>query len=362
VTEGRRFRRRESDETATPRGGAPVHHPPAAGLPDQADPFGGSVLETGALWRRRYRRQRRGAQWVDPAQSATPPAPADDPAPVVSSPFAERLRAVRVHFLPLPEECVGRYLGGGEEVLYSDHPALAWFLARKALWVLGLAALLAGVIVALLQGWGLMALAFLGAALVVFLALCAQRMSDRYVSYVITNARMIRMSGVLKRLVESIPWVRVTDVHFEQSAVERALGCATLNIESANENTGLRRMSGIADPLEFNHHLTDMVVAKQGASVPLGRKSDYTIMPPPRGLFAFRRKRETRVGSALDVEQPKAEAPEDEAPAERPRRPVPVAPDPALPTDLSNMARVSESEMEADNRRQDTLLGRDAEK
>jgi hypothetical protein len=222
-------------------------------------------------------------------------------------------------------------------------------------------------VVSVRQGWELAAAALPFVALLVLVVLAFQRMADRYTAYVITNARMIRMSGVLNNSVESIPWIRVTDVHFERSFVERLLGCATLNIESANETMGLRRMSGIADPFEFNRNLVDMVVAKQGPSVPLGRRSDYNIMPPARSLFRKRAPRATESQLVVDEPAPAVAADEGEAldateeTAEVGPTPYSgqVVPDPELPTDLSNMDALGRSEMAADRRRQDHLLGRE---
>jgi hypothetical protein len=144
-----------------------------------------------------------------------------------------------------------------------------------------------------------------------------------------------------------------------------------------------------------------MVVAKQGASVPLGRRSDYNILPPPRGVSAFlrRRRHERSSGSNLVVESaaeaadaaadaadaaadaavaadraaagvPTSEVPTAEVPIQpgpvtdtgpRLRRRRQVEADPELPTDLSDMARVGRSQMAADRRRQDDLLGREDE-
>jgi membrane protein YdbS with pleckstrin-like domain len=312
--------------------------------------------------------------------------------------MGNRVRAARKHFLPLPIESVQTHLGGGEEVLHADGPTFAWFLVHRLLYLLLLGVLAVGFGASLRQGWGIGAAVIAAATVIVLLVLYFQRLTDRYTAYIITNARMIRMAGVVKQSVESIPWVRVTDIHFEQSPLERILGYATLHIQSANENTGLAHMSGIGDPEEFNHHLVDMVVAKQGASVPLGRRSDYNVLPPDRGLGAFRRKRRTEKvpGSQLTVEPATAaaEAASDAAeaagdaadaaavaadqagqaaaaatvpagpvtePGSRLRRRRQVEADPALPTDLSDMARVSLSQMEADRLRQDQLLGRDAQ-
>lgn len=253
---------------------------------------------------RRFVRQRR-----PPESPPTPQAP--DPATLSRSPVSERLAAWRRRYFPFPDEVVDDYLGAGEQVLHADHPAFRSFVVSR----LPLFGVLAGSVVlcvaGLVNGWGVLTLVLAALAAIVGLVLVFQRIGDRYTSYVVTNARMIRMSGVVSRSIESIPWVRVTDVGFEQSFVERLLGYATLHIESANETMGLRHMRGIADPVTFNQHLMDMVVSKHGPAAPLGRRSEYNILPEHKSLFGRRRKVEqVRPGGRfLDEEHPHAGTP-----------------------------------------------------
>jgi membrane protein YdbS with pleckstrin-like domain len=371
VTEERRTRRRRSGEAAhSPEAGTSVYHPPSAGLPDQASPGGGSVLDSKPFWRRQDGRKRRRER-ADPAR-------AHEPGPDGRRPVGERAHHARAHFLPLPEETVYRHLGAGERVLHQDSPAFSWFIVSHLLWFLGLALLIGGAIACMLQGWGWATLACIAGALLIVLVLFFIRMEERYTSYVITNARIMRMSGVFNLRVESIPWVRVTDIRFSQDFLERVISVCTLNIDSANETAGLRRMRGIADPEEFTRHLTDMIVAKQGATEPLGRESDYAIMPPDRSWTGFRKKRTGKARSVYVVDPEAANAGEPvveeviveggeevavvseprSAPAAR-RPTVAVEADPELPEDLSDMAKVSRKQMEEDRKRQDMLLGRE---
>ena len=98
------------------------------------------------------------------------------------------------------------------------------------------------------------------------LVLVLRRLGDRYTSYVVTDARIMRIQGVVSRRAHSIPWVRVTDLTIEQSLTGRLFGYATLHIESANEDSGLRDLEGVSDPMQFNQYVVDMVVAKQGTT------------------------------------------------------------------------------------------------
>ena len=377
----------------TPDDGPSVDHPELEGLPDQAPPHEGSVFDSRPFWSGGGRRAStsdsggKSSRW----RKSDPSRPRRGTTRRNSEAAERRTTSARRHFLPMPQETIGRHLGAGEVVLLSDSPAFKWFVASNLLWFLGLAALIAGIFICLLEGWGWAALACFLGVLVVAAILYTLRLTERYTSYVITNARMIRMSGVVSLKVESIPWVRVTDTSFTQDFLERLIGTYTVNIESANETAGLRRMRGIAQHEDFERHMTDMIVAKQGATVPLGRRSDYSVMPPDRSYRGFRgRERDrrkdkgfreesafeheggagataTKVEDTADVgdvvgdesiPMPPAPPPAAADPGPRPL-PDPVEADPALPEDLSNMERVSEKQMEADRKRQDRMLGRD---
>lgn len=348
-----RFRRFRSGEAAgTPDDGEPVDHPPPEGLPDQVAAHRGSVYESHPFGRgepggeARQKRRRPARDRSRPSRGTT------------RRSGEARARTYRRHFLPMPDETLSRHLGAGEQVLLSDSPALAWFVVSAWMWFAGAALLLAGCFISLLQGWWWGALACVAGLLLVALVMYFIRLEERYTAYVITNARMIRMSGVVNLKVESIPWVRVTDISFTQQFLERLVGTYTVNIESANETAGLRRMQGIAQYEDFERHMTDMIVAKQGATTPLGRRSDYAVREPDRSWGGLRRKYKSGHDKTVFEAEPAPEPPA--RPASRPA-PSPVEADPALPQDLSNMERVSEKQMADDRRRQEAMLGRDDE-
>jgi membrane protein YdbS with pleckstrin-like domain len=265
--------------------GRPYHRAGPFPVEKSGDPLGGHPIdEPMRFWWSRRRKPT--------FDDGIPTAPIDDPAPVSRSLLRERVHQSRSRHFPLPDEAVYNYLGSGEQVLHIDHPSFRYFVVSKFVYFLALIAAGVGVVYCLGEGWTLAAEILLGVMAAIVVYLFFLRLGDRYTSYVITNARMIRMSGIVSRKIESIPWVRVTDVQFQQSALERMLGYATLDIESANENMGLRHMQGIADPVTFNHHLMDMVVAKQGPAAPLGRRSEYQILQSDKGLFGRRRRRQ----------------------------------------------------------------------
>ncbi|MGH9228379.1 MAG: PH domain-containing protein [Acidimicrobiales bacterium] len=209
-----------------------------------------------------------------------------------------RLGAWRRAWLPLPDEIIEEYLGTDERMIHNDHPSFQAFVTEHILLVLGLF-IAAGLFVGVVLNGSLTAvlLTFLLLA-IVLLVLVLIRLGERYTSYVITNVRIMRVSGILTRRVHSIPWMRVTDLTFDQSWLGRMLGFATLHIESANEDSGLRDLTGVSKPMDFNKYLVDMVVAKQGPTQPgwerLGQAGPAGL-PPSRERIGLRdRVREVR--------------------------------------------------------------------
>ncbi len=178
------------------------------------------------------------------------------------------LSDARRRMLPLPDEVIDEFLGHGEQVIHSDHPSFRSFVVEHVLLFVGflvVAVLFLGITFngsAMASGVLLLGLA------IVLLILVLKRLGDRYTSYVVTDTRIMQIQGVVSRRAHSIPWVRVTDLTIDQSLMGRMFGYATLHIESANEDSGLRDLDGVSDPMQFNQYVVDMVVAKQGTTQP----------------------------------------------------------------------------------------------
>ncbi|UDY37330.1 PH domain-containing protein [Dermatobacter hominis] len=86
----------------------------------------------------------------------------------------------------------------------------------------------------------------------------------RFTRYVITDMRVLRITGVLNRQMEFIPWGKITDVSRSESFMQWILGTATIRIESANEHSAFRAMTDVQDPAVFYRVLVQMVDLKQG--------------------------------------------------------------------------------------------------
>ena len=220
---------------------------------------------------------------------------------------------VRRRVLPLPDEVVEEFLGDGEQVIHSDHPSFRSFAVENTLLFLGffvVAVLFLGI--TFNGSFVASGLLLIGLA-IVFLILVLKRLGDRYTSYVVTDTRIMQIQGVVSRRAHSIPWVRVTDLTVDQSLMGRLFGYATLHIESANEDSGLRDLDGVSDPMRFNKVVVDMVVAKQGTTQPAWVAAGEVPPPTTRGLrrvrISRRRRDETRTRPSTPTSQPPSRRP-----------------------------------------------------
>ncbi|HEX5366793.1 MAG TPA: PH domain-containing protein [Acidimicrobiales bacterium] len=214
--------------------------------------------------------------------------------------LGEGLGDLRRRLLPLPDEVVKDFLATDEKVIHSDHPSFRSFVIQNTVLFLGVLAAAAAFLGIAFNG-SLMASALLLVLLAVaLLVLVARRLEERYTSYVITDARIMHLKGIVSRRAHAIPWARITDLTIEQNLWGRMFGYATLHIDSANEESGLRNLEGVSDPVRFSKHVVDMVVAKQGTTEP--RWAAAGAAPPPqteRGLKRVRSStRRLRTGGA----------------------------------------------------------------
>jgi membrane protein YdbS with pleckstrin-like domain len=228
-----------------------------------------------------------------------------------------RLANTRRRVLPLPDEVIDQFLGNGERMFYSDHPSFRSFMVENTLLFAGFLVLAVLCAVISINGSLMAGLVILLILSLVLLALVLRRLGDRYTSYVVTDTRIMRISGILSRRAHSIPWVRVTDLTIEQSLVGRLFGYATLHIESANEDSGLRDLEGVSDPMLFNQHVVDMVIAKQGAAEPEWvKRGELPPVAMSRGLRRVRMLRRRRA----EGEEPAVAVPSEPARREPGRR------------------------------------------
>jgi hypothetical protein len=147
----------------------------------------------------------------------------------------------------------------GERCLLASRPdRVAWVIDH----VVFLAAVVAWAVVAGVSGGILRWTCALIAAGIAawfagnFAAACCMR-------YVLTNRRVMRLSGVLRDDREYMTWSKVTDVSVERSFADRLTKTATIRIHSANEQSSFKALSDVLCPETFAHNIAAKVNERQ---------------------------------------------------------------------------------------------------
>ena len=161
-------------------------------------------------------------------------------------------------FVESPQSIMDQYLIHDEKVYFVDKPAPVTLLDWRMLVAFALAVF---VIVRFASPRAVTFGFFLILAVGAWLGVRSIRF--RYTRYIITSLRVMRMDGVFDRNYYWIPWQRVTDLAFRQTIVGRIFGFATLRIESANEESGLKEMTDLNDPWRFQALVTQLVGRRQ---------------------------------------------------------------------------------------------------
>lgn len=169
-----------------------------------------------------------------------------------------------------PGELVDEYLHDNERVIYDEAPQWqAWVWTQ---WF-DLLVVVVVVLIMVMSGDPLvLLLGFVGE--VVLLGFVVWRYLEHiYTRYVLTDYRVLRLSGVFRRDHEWISWKKVTDVSVHRSISDRWFGTATIRIQSANEMSGFKAMTDVPQPLLFAQTIVDLVNASTG---PVDLPSDAT--------------------------------------------------------------------------------------
>ena len=173
-------------------------------------------------------------------------------------------RPSRKALLPAPEDIVAGYLAPDEDIVLEDKPAIGEFYLLS-LPDLAMLALFFAMMIWLFAN-SHPAFALIAFLVTDFLAirLLVRRLKNLYTRYVITDLRIMRVSGVFSRVAYSIPLGKITDVAYSQTWWERTFEYATIEIDSASEKSGLDRLRGLHNPDKFNKTLLQMISDKQG--------------------------------------------------------------------------------------------------
>ena len=194
-------------------------------------------------------------------------------------------RSLLAVLLPTPDEIVRSYLTTDERMILLDQPSNKAFVVEAAREILLLALVFALTVFFVANGAG-STVAIVGFIVIDILIiwLIAKRLQRWFIRYVLTDFRVIRSWGILRRQMAWIPWAKVTDISITQSFFGRLFGYATVRIESANEASGFKSMTDLREPHRFHRVIAEMVEAKQGKTVPYWMQAPntpYQTAPDP---------------------------------------------------------------------------------
>ena len=124
------------------------------------------------------------------------------------------------------------------------HPAV---LIKPVAWALGGLAI-AGLLstIARLSGSVLLVVWLAWLVLVIRLLYAIYAWLEDY--FVVTSARLLLTTGVIKKTVNMMPLGKVTDMRFERSAAGRILGYGTFIVESAGQEQALHKVDHLPYP------------------------------------------------------------------------------------------------------------------
>jgi len=101
--------------------------------------------------------------------------------------------------------------------------------------------------------------------------------------FVITNVRMLRVSGILNIKQASTPVSRILDITLQQPLVGRVLDYGHFVFESAAQEQGLRDIRFVPQPLVLNEKIQslqmDLLTGRRSANSDLAELADEEVAP-----------------------------------------------------------------------------------
>lgn len=77
-------------------------------------------------------------------------------------------------------------------------------------------------------------------------------------TYTVTNRRLIMRSGILTRVGKDMPLMRINDVSYQRSLLDRMLGCGTLYIQTAAEG-GTIKLDDVPNVERLHLEMTELL-------------------------------------------------------------------------------------------------------
>jgi len=141
------------------------------------------------------------------------------------------------------------------------HPAV---LIKPVAWALGGLAI-AGLLstIARLSGTVLLVVWLAWLILVIRLLYAIYEWLEDY--FVVTSARLLLSTGVIKKTVNMMPLGKVTDMRFERSAMGRILGYGTFIVESAGQEQALHTVNHLPYPEQLYLEVCGLIFKDPGS-------------------------------------------------------------------------------------------------
>jgi uncharacterized membrane protein YdbT with pleckstrin-like domain len=110
---------------------------------------------------------------------------------------------------------------------------------------------------------GQLAIAIVGLVLVIWWTLIPF-LRWRTTTYTVTNRRLITRRGILNKIGKDMPLMRINDVSYERTLLDRILGCGTLYVQTAAEG-GTIELQDVPDVERVHLEMTELLF---GAATP----------------------------------------------------------------------------------------------
>lgn len=105
----------------------------------------------------------------------------------------------------------------------------------------------------------------------------------RFDRFVVTNKRVLLVTGLLTRRVAMMPLVKVTDMTYERSWIGRIFGYGAFVMESAGQEQALHRVDHVPQPDDVAHAMFSLLFgAPAGAPLPTRTEPDPEPPAPRR--------------------------------------------------------------------------------
>jgi membrane protein YdbS with pleckstrin-like domain len=102
----------------------------------------------------------------------------------------------------------------------------------------------------------------------------AWRVADwHFDRFILTNKRVMKISGIITRKVAMMPLLRVTDMKYEQSPLGRLLNYGTFVLESAGQDQALREVPYLPNPNELYLRVVEEMYEPAAVEARMGRDS-----------------------------------------------------------------------------------------